>query len=311
MADFSWGEATGSGFRLIARHPLAILAWTLVYLLFVVVPSFALLAHALPQLIDAMHSQGGYGRHAGRPDPAAIMAFRQRNFGLQPALWLLSIAVNSVVISAIFRAVLRPEARSWSYLRLGAEELWTGLSYLVFIFVAIILFCVLAFPMAIAVGLVAGVSAHGHGSPTPALALLAAIGVIGACAIFWVLIRLCLALPMSFAERRFRLYESWDLTRGHAFKIFLVFLALMIGLILLEILLVSAAAYNLLPRVHGVGSWDSLTEGGIGASLRRLGPTLALLAVVGSVIGMAVHAITVAPLAVIYRRLSAEAPAAS
>ena len=35
-------------------------------------------------------------------------------------------------------------------------------------------------------------------------------------------LRLSLALPMSFAQRRFRLYESWDLTRGQAGKMFLV-----------------------------------------------------------------------------------------
>ena len=57
MSDFSIGDAVGSGFGVISRRPLSVLAWSLVYLLLVGAPQTAHMAEIQPALtafIDAV-----------------------------------------------------------------------------------------------------------------------------------------------------------------------------------------------------------------------------------------------------------------
>jgi hypothetical protein len=48
MQNISVGAAIGEGFRLIRREPLALLAWSLVYFVFGVLPSIWLLTQMIP-----------------------------------------------------------------------------------------------------------------------------------------------------------------------------------------------------------------------------------------------------------------------
>jgi hypothetical protein len=207
-------------------------------------------------------------------------------------------------MGAMFRAVLQPEAGRWGYLRLGRQELWLGLTYLVLLVMAFILMFVLFIPIAISIGILAAIGQHG-GSETGGVILLVIAGIVGAGAILWVLLRLSLALPMSFAKGRFLLYESWDLTRGHALKMFGVYLALVVGLWLFEILCAAAFAAVFWGRLQDAASWSALQPSAAVDMFRRYLPTMIGAGVVGSVVVMAIHAIFVAPLAEIYRELTA------
>src|SRR6185437_9279537 len=59
------------------------------------------------------------------------------------------------------------------------------------------------------------------------------------------------ATPLSFAERSFRLYESWGLTQGQAGRIFLVALALAIIAWIAEMVL-GGVAITALGGVYGL-----------------------------------------------------------
>jgi hypothetical protein len=307
MDSFSFGQALGAGFRVIGRKPLAVVIWAAVYLLLVALPALALAAFVLPQTVAAYQQMAV---HVGPPDPAQMMALRSRTFGLQPAIWLLSVVANTVVIAAIFRAVLEPGNSRWGYLRLSGRELWLGLTYLVILVMSLIMIFVLALPIGIGAAVVAAVGEHG-GATGGGAVLLALVGLVGAGVIVWVLLRLSMALPMSFAQGRFLLYESWEVTRGHALKIFLVFLVLWIALAVVEAALVSAVAFHFIPLFRQGTAWQTFTAASLTDTLRRLGPVIAGFVIVGSVVGMAVHAILFAPLAEIYRELTAEAPPAA
>src|SRR6185312_12182319 len=54
MDGFSVGKAIGAGFRLIGRHPAAVLVWMLVYLAIGVLPHLGVMALILPQWMGMM-----------------------------------------------------------------------------------------------------------------------------------------------------------------------------------------------------------------------------------------------------------------
>jgi hypothetical protein len=310
MDSFSFGQAIGAGFRVIGRRPLAVLAWAAVYLVFVIVPALAVLRYMLPDMIAAMQQAALHAGEHTRPDPTAMMALRSRTSGLQPALWLLSVVVNTVVIGAIFRAVLEPEDSRFGYLRLSQRELWLGLTYLVVTVMMVIMAFILIFPVAIVAGVSAALAQHGAGAPAAGVAI-AVVGLAGAGLIVWVMLRLSLALPMSFAQGRFLLYESWDLTRGHALKMFGVFFVLALGLLILEGVVALTIGASLLGPMRNDPAFGTHLADKIAQFVATSWPTIAGFAVLASVIGMALHAVLLAPLAEIYRELTAEgAPAA-
>jgi hypothetical protein len=307
MGSFSFGRAVGAGFRVIGRHPLAVLAWAAVYLVFVILPALALAAYALPALIAATKDMAS---HAGGPDLAQIMAFQTGVFGWQPAVWLLSVVVTTVVTGATFRAVLEPQNSRWAYLRLSRQELWLGLTLLVLVVMAFILMFLLLIPFGIGAGMTAAIAKHG-GSTGAAVLMLVLLGLVAMGVLVWLGLRLSLALPMSFAQARFLLYESWDLTRGQALRMFLVYLALAVGLWLVEVvvvILIAAWAY-----AHFGGAPPRMFADGVAPAdvFRRFWPMIVGFAAIGSVVATAIRTIFVAPLAEIYRELTSEAgPAA-
>jgi hypothetical protein len=304
MEGFSFGQAIGAGFRVMGRNPVAVLMWAAVYLVFLLLPALALLRYVLPDMISAMQQAAEHAAEHTRPDPAAMMALRSRGYGLQPALWVLSVVVNTVVIGAIFRSVLEPEKGRFGYLRLGGQELWLGLTYLVITVMTVIMVFILVFPVAIAAGIGAAMAQHGTGTPLVGLVVtLLALGGFGV--ILWVLLRLSLALPMSFAQGRFLLYESWDLTRGHALKMFGVYLVLVLGLAVLELIFVFTVGASVFQARHADPQFASHFAGRIAQFVATSWPTIAGFAVLISIIGMAVRTVTVAPLAEIYRELTA------
>ncbi|MGZ3375315.1 MAG: hypothetical protein ACXU8S_01845 [Phenylobacterium sp.] len=300
MGDFSFGDAIGVGFRVVGRAPLSVLAWAATYLLLVFGPALALLKYGLPAMIAAAEAASA---HPEAADASRFMALQSGVMVWQPAVWLLSIACTSILMAAIFRAVLAPQESRWAYLRLGRQELWLGLTYLVLMVMAFIMFFCLMLPIGIGAGIIAALSGQGSSGPGGAI-LLVVLAVAGFGAIGWVLIRLSLALPMSFAQGRFLLYESWDLTRGHAAKIFLVYLALMLALIVLEAVIAATVGVSLVSQIRAGASSGPPTLSAILELIRRNEALIVGLGLVGSVLAMVIHTVFVAPLALIYRELT-------
>ena len=221
---------------------------------------------------------------------------------LQPIIWLFTIVTHTLLVGAIYRAVLQPQDSRFGYLRLSRQELWLGLTILVFYILMILMVVAAVIPLAVVAAVAGGDNGGAGGATTLVIMLLA---VVACVAVVWVMLRLSLAVPMSFAQSRFLPVESWSLTRGHAFKMFLVALALVVIVWLLELVLVGSFWGAIIGQALGGGSWQALLDMPPAEIARRVGPLIAGLAIVGSVLGMAVYAIIVAPWASIYAQLTA------
>ncbi len=220
--EISVGRALGAGFDLIRRHPAAMAVWALAYMILGVLPQAGLMALIAPTWMKMVQDAA--------KGPAATQEMLQSQAGvmqLQPLSWILALVLMSVLLGAAYRAVLFPEERRFFYLRLGVRELWLGLVILVFGVGFVFAFFAAFIPIMVLAGI-------GAAAKAPIVALLAvplvfvAFGVI-----IWGSLRLSLALPMTFAERTFRLFESWPATRGNGWRLFavaaVIWLLLMVG----------------------------------------------------------------------------------
>ncbi|HEY0435528.1 MAG TPA: hypothetical protein VGC92_02740, partial [Phenylobacterium sp.] len=226
MAGFSYVRAIGAGFGVIRRKPWAVLAWAGAYLVLAALPLLLIISQILPEAVSTYRDAAHALAQGARPDVAKAMALSAKVSGMQPLVILIQLVSYTILIGAVFRAVLEPQASRWGYLRVGRRELWLGLALVVFVLVAI----VLAFTLLVILGVAGAVGVtsarQGHPPGPWAYPLLKLIQVVSVGAIFWVMMRLSIALPASFAQNRFVFYEAWGLTRRQGLKLFLVGLSL-------------------------------------------------------------------------------------
>lgn len=304
MADFSISEALGVGTGLVTRKPLAVLAWGVLPVI-IVVPLLLLFAGTLITVIVEAARAGA--------DRSAIAAAMLPQIGALFLFILLAVViawvVTAMISAAAFRAVLHPEQSSFGYLRLGPQELWLMAVNFVIGLVFFGIGLALAIPQAI-VNLAMLNSGAGE-RLTAVLLFTLAREVIT----IWIWLRLSMALPMTFAQRKFQLFKSWAITRGHTVQL--------LGFCVLAIIILSAI--NIVALCVGVGGTFALAGGAIAAAranpevffaspqavLAAAGPAIGLWAVLLVIIGGVSNAIFRAPFAYIYRSLAGDDAAAA
>lgn len=302
MSQIAVGEAAFEGFRLIARKPLAIVVWALVLLVIIAAPMAMFLSLMLPVYAE-LFSQSAAGIE---PSPERMLAMQGRLMMINPLFMLASLFLRALMISAVYRAVLSPQDDRFFYLRFGKTELLVGLVYLclmILMWIAIVgggitIVAVCAILWFASKGLAIGVG------------ILLALGLIGFS--IWALMRLSMALPMTFAERRFRFFEAWGLTKGHSLSLLLICLLLIVIILLLEVVVGGVVAGSVL----GYLAVHPMDEASLAAFFDRpasqwamdLAPLGVLYAVLFALLGAAAEAIFIAPWAAAYRMI---APAAA
>jgi hypothetical protein len=227
MNRISGRQALAAGFGVIGREPGAFLVWCVVCFALGVAPQILTIGPTLAML-GAMAEGGG----AANPEVAAAQADVLR---FQPITYLCSLAVMLLVPPAIFRAVLFPDERGVMYLRVGAREFWMTLIVIVLVVMYVLALLVGMIPFLIVAaigGAIAGVAGGGSAGAALLGFVLMAI-LIGA--VIWGLLRFSMAPIMAFAQSTFRLTESWGLTRGHVWKMFLVALTLFVLTLIVEL----------------------------------------------------------------------------
>ena len=205
---FSASDAAFEGFRLVRRKPVALIAWALLYAVLSLASVFAM-SNAIGLMVE--WGERAEALESAEPTQAEVMAVFQ-GFGevMLSLAWLLpvSLIVGAMLMAAVARAVLNPRAGGFGYLRLGMDE--------VRVFVVSLVLCILLFCGWLAVGLLVGVLAGIAGATGASWMWLVVVlgGLAGVAAIVWLAVRLSLAVPITVAENRFAIFDSFALTKG-------------------------------------------------------------------------------------------------
>lgn len=317
MSGFSIGETLVSGFRLVVRRPAAVLLWGLAFTAITILPLalvFGPLLGGLPALVRALQ-QGGQAA-----DVSDAVAMRVAG-GVLLAIPLLFIAVlvaHATITGAIYRSVLEPAKRDFGSLRFGSQELWL----ILLVLARSVVFSVLGGAIMLGAALVCGLGlllSAWLAQPWAGLVrapFFIAAGVGAVAAGVWVWLRLSLAGPMTFAERHFRLFESWTLTRGHVWELLgLGGLLLVIRQGLPVLIVLPVWGCVLLFGATSVGFVDfgrvgSAPFGGqadAGALLAAAAPVAVIMVLILMLAIGALQAVFLAPWAVAYRELNRNA----
>jgi hypothetical protein len=182
MSGFSASDAALEGFQVIRNHWRVILGWAGFNLvaIFAVVIIFILVG------VTAVTIVGG--------DPGQI---GQTVGG--PIVGIATIVVELMIVTALFRAIFRPEDRGFLYLRFGPDELRA-------IGVSLVLALSLGVIGLAAVTLARAVRPIGSAGPL-------VVGLATVCLGVWLVLRFGFVVPMCIAERRIDFARSWRLTR--------------------------------------------------------------------------------------------------
>lgn len=291
MANLSVTAAATEGFQVIRYKPVAVVSWLAAYALATAVViglvaatvGFAAFAN-FPALMEA--AQNGV-----RPDRSVTMNLISALVTTVTIAALVGVVVESVVITAVKRSVLRPEESGFGYMRLGMDELRTFLV----LFVKALIFIGLA----IAFGLLAFLLALVH----PALIALVVLACIPA--FIYVAVKLSLAVSQSFAEGRFNLFGSWSLSRGHFWELVGVYLLAFIFYLIASILLSTIGGL-----AGGNALMGEIMKNPENVDWTALGPMLGASIMINLVVGIVLKAfeypVLGAPPAAAYRDLSLE-----
>jgi hypothetical protein len=229
MSDFSVSDAGVAGLRLVGRKPLTVAAWGLFVFVAMVVPILAMLSVVgshVWSIIDAVKTYGEDSHEATREVLQVVAGV----FLLIPVMILASLIGRAMLVGAVFRAVIEPKNSGFAYLRLGSQELWIVLVLLVGGLLLGLALGLASIPVGIASAVLL------NSNQEAAAFLVGGIGHIAVCVLcVWLALRFSMAAPLSFVERRFALFESWDFTRGHAGRLFFMALLIVAVIILMEI----------------------------------------------------------------------------
>ncbi|MGE5500664.1 MAG: hypothetical protein ACM3W4_01925, partial [Ignavibacteriales bacterium] len=289
------------GFRLTRETPRIVLVWVLVYMVVKAIINVMLVAFAGREL-NAWEAAA----EAGAQDPALTMAFLEKAWPVT----LLGMTLTIVFAAAVYRLVLRPADSKGAYLRLGMDEMRLALILLIFVGLA----AVFAFAIVLAFGIMAGiaaVAAHMTGDKLP-VTLVALLGALAGVAVLptfvWLWIRLSLAWPMSFAERRIRIFESWRLTHHQFWRLFGTYLLALILTIIVAVLgliiYVAVAA-----MLTGWSAAVQVFQPDATSLATYFTPAMVIYTVFGGALGALQYLIIIAPGALAYQELAESANA--
>jgi hypothetical protein len=311
MAKISVAGSAFAGLGVIRRHPGAVLSWGVVMLVLSLAPVLVLVILMGPQILKTLAAL--MPAEHGPIDPEAMRQMMRLQSGMmlvQIVGWLWGTFIKALICSAVFRAVLEPSESRGAFLRLGAQELWLTLLFLVVSVLAYIVVVIASIGVmlpAFIVGLTTGRHAEGA---TAGVITAVVLGFVVAGALIWVSLRLSMATAMTFTDRQFRLFESWSLTQGSAGRLLGVGLLSLLLVFVVE-LVVAGIVLCAMFASGGPPTWlnDTAAVQAFVAQppltlLRQIWPWLAVVGAVWILIGSALFTVFCAPWAAAYRDLT-------
>lgn len=290
---FSPTDAALEGFRIAREKPRVMLAWAVLNLVISVVMAVVLVGTFGQTLVEleAMSQQGS-------EDPAEALAAMRMLAPLYAVMIPAGLLVIAVTSAAVYRIVLRPQDEGLAYLRLGGDELRLVLLMLIYLVLAI----VFTFAVTLVAGILAAIAGALGGGAGALVGVLIGLGTLAL--MVFVMVRLSLAGPMTFAQGRLRVFESWRLTRGSFWRLLgayvLAFLLMVVVLLLALIVFAAVAAITAGGDLGAVGRVFTPDMTSIGSYFT---PAMILYLLFGAVLGAIQNAVIYAPGAVAYREL--------
>ncbi|MDO1559703.1 hypothetical protein Q0812_09715 [Brevundimonas sp. 2R-24] len=297
--SFSASDSAFEGFRLTRRAPLAIALWALVYFVGSMI-MFAAMGGALGDLMQAAEAMEA-ASSGGDPDIAVMGDFFAAYGRFAAAAFPIGIILNVVMSAAVSRAVLRPSEKAFGYLRLGGDELRVFVVNLVLLLV----FIGVGIVGGIVIGVAAGVLGQTNEGAAAGVAILLMLVLV--CAIIWIAVRLGLAVPMTVAERRIRIFDSWGVTKGRFWSLLGMGILAFILALVVQILLSLVGVPLAMAIGGGMGAFEqiaSLPENDIQSLLRTMAPLFIGYLAFGAILQALQYAILMAPWASAYQQLS-------
>lgn len=191
-APFSASQAAFEGFRITRTQPLAVLAWGGVWLIGLMAMGVAMLPAMMP-FAEEITAAGG--------NPDALSAGAQA--AIMSAVWYMApiaLVIQALLAPALYRAVLKPEARRFAYLRIGMDEVRA-----LIIFVAT---AAISFALSFGGDAVEALATQTVGSWMGIL-----VGTAVSMASIYLAVRFSLLAPRSVREGRFVIKPALDTTK--------------------------------------------------------------------------------------------------
>lgn len=213
MAEIAITQAAFAGFGILRRKPWAPLVWSLLYA--VVLGGLVIfLGGAVFQVVGRLMTMREGG---ATPSPQMLLGWFGSILGAYFLIVIVFWVLGAVINMAVVRAVMEPEAGAFAYLRLGRAELWLMLAN----FILFILYSIVSTAMAIPVALVS-VFAITMAPREVAPFVSLPFQLVTWALTIWLGLRFSMVAPLIHADRKFRLFESWSVTRGRTGRLFLV-----------------------------------------------------------------------------------------
>jgi hypothetical protein len=295
MASFSATDAALEGFRITRERPRALLAWTLFS--FLVSVAGVLITVNMPAearaALESLQSEQ-------TPDPNAL---GQMLAVLSPLL-VFGLTVQCVMAAAVYRIILRPADRKHNYLALGMDEV--RLMALTLIYIVLVVGLLAIGQIGISIIAAALMFALGEGV-LPVVALVDVVAVI--CVGTYLGVRMSLAPVITFDSRRLAILDSWEMTRGHFWRLLgayiLALCCIVVVAILVMMLFYMLAMIVMLAIGGGPEDLRALLQPDETTLRSYLNPFMIAYMVVGSLFTAIYYAVIASPGALAYRQLTA------
>lgn len=288
---FSATDAAFEGFRVVRRHPLALVFWTLFYAA-IMVAAFAMIG---PNLIGFVTATEQLEQSGATPSIEDFAPLFQMMGLLFVVLLPLTLIGSAMIYAAISRSVLRPGESAFGYLRLGMDEV----RVLVVSLVLFLVFMVLGVFSSTLVGTLIGMTVA---MELPALWLGVVLLVLAAIGLFvWLSVRLSFAIPITMAERRISIFDSFAVTRGRFWP--LLGMALLAWVMSMVVGLLGSLVALPLRMVTGGGmtALEGLEDESLQVILQSAWPAIAAWILINAVMSALQVAVVYAPFSAAYR----------
>lgn len=286
---FSATEAAFEGFRVVRRKPMAVIFWALFYML-IMVAALALIGGSLIGLMGMAEEL-----EATSPtSPEAFMPILASYMAILAVVLPVSLLASAMIYAAVARAVLRPAESAFGYLRLGMDEVRV-------LVVSLVLFVVFVALTALLGGIVGVAIAVTAAAEAPALWLLVVLLVLAAIAVcIWLAVRLSLAIPITMAERRIAIFDSFALTKGRFWP--LLGMALLAGVMSIVVsLLGSLVGMPIQLATGGLEGLAGLEGESLPVIIQAAWPAITAWIVLNAVMSALQVAVVYAPFSAAYR----------